>query len=293
MTRLQRFCLNLYPLIWRVRYGGELSELVADAKPGVWGTCDLLVSAVRLQLTRQTLGKTIFLWALLGLATGLTASFLVTPRYVSEATLVLDKALPGDDPGASFLHYKTEILSRSYLSGLLSSNKFDLRAKDRLRVQLLDRINELSRDLTIEPLATKSSSSVPFRITFTDSDPHAAQEVVRTIIQSFMSQHVQRTRQQWEESTSPDLVTAMERLQARIEALEQSAGRKMTSEPLPRQTPRYGALEVLDPPILPESPIFPNRISFALTGAGIGLSCGLILFTLRRIRTTPPKQVTA
>lgn len=292
MTRLQRFCLGLYPLRWRARYGGELEELVSASHPGRRGTWNLFAEAIRLQMTSQTLGKMVVFWTVLGLVAGFFASFLAKPLYISEATMILDRAAPGDNPNEQFLAWKTEIESRSFLATLFYNDKFNLRAADVMRKPMLERIEGLRRDLMIEALPTKSNSSVPFRIAFIDTDRQAAQQVVRAVIQEFFNYDRQRSLHPRQASDLPGLVAAIEQLQARIDALEKGSGRK-SYESLPWQSPRPAALAVLDPASFPEYPIFPNRRSFALTGAGIGLSCGLILFLLRRVRNTRATRVTA
>ena len=293
MTRLQRFCLGLYPARWRFRYGGELEELIAASKPGARGTWNLFTAAIRLQMTRQTLGKMVALWTVSGLLLGFAASFLAKPRYISEATVILNSDGPGDDPNAAFLAWKTNILSRTVLASLLNSDHLSLRRGDVMRMPILDRIEGLYKDLALETLPTKSARSVPFRITFVDSDQNAAQQVVREVIRELSQYARQRFMYQRQEADLPALVTAIERLQARIDRLEAGRGKLGGDEPLPWQTPRQATLEVLDPASFPESPIYPNRQAFAVTGAGLGLACGLMLFTMRRMRSTPRKQVQA
>jgi LPS O-antigen subunit length determinant protein (WzzB/FepE family) len=99
MRQLIRWTTRLYPAPWRDRYGAELDALVEDIQPQWKDLFNVLLGALRMQMTTWNSMKLVSAVALAGaLAAGVFA-FRIPERYVSTAVMRIAPAGQADsDP---------------------------------------------------------------------------------------------------------------------------------------------------------------------------------------------------
>lgn len=139
-------------------------------------------------------------------ALGACAASLVLPNhYESVATiLVAHQQVPEryvtpnstSDIREQLMLMTDEILSRTQLLEII--NEFDLYPKDRKRLAPEDLVELIRKDITIEPLGksneTKDLNS--FKISFTGTDPHMAQEVASKLTTLFTQEYLKSRAEQ-------------------------------------------------------------------------------------------------
>jgi hypothetical protein len=119
MRRLVRNLIRLYPANWRERYGDEFEALLEDSSPGWSAVFDLLKGAVKMQSNVRSFPKLAGGLAVAGMLAGLAISFLVSPRYISQAALQVTSGPGGSlpfNPAERLMQMQQEILSRTSLS---------------------------------------------------------------------------------------------------------------------------------------------------------------------------------
>jgi uncharacterized protein involved in exopolysaccharide biosynthesis len=283
MKTAARFLIQLYPANWRQRYGEEFRALLEDSAPSFSAVLDLMKGAIKMHLSIPAFPKLALLLSVAGLLAGWGASFLVTPTYVSEATLLLEQK-PGSAPAElrpEIGAMEQTIMSRTSLSTVITEGRLDLYRNERSREPLEDVIETMrTRDLHFSQAGTASA----FTISFTYSDPKKARDTVQTLITKFQETNKER-------QSVPAYVKRqrsydqIDRMEARIAVLEKRLGIPPTPpEPLDQPVPAYEGtnLDVLDPPSLPVNPVKPNRSVFASVGFGAGFVASLIVVILRR-----------
>jgi len=287
MKRAVQSLIRLYPAHWRERYGEEFSALIEDSSPGWRAAFDLLKGAIKMQLSVPSFPKLALILSLTGLVAGLGVSTLVTPRYVSSATMQM---MVDANPSASHPNLRErlsameqEILSRTSLSAIIKDSWLDLYKQERTRVPFEDVIEQMWRDLSIR-LVSPGSDYVSFTISFSYSDRIKARDTVQAVITRFIDWNLvmQRTAAQTERVRSSNQV---DRLEVRIAALEKRLGiTSPPAEPPGTLVPAYGGiqLEVLDVPSLPAEPVYPNRAVFMATGFGAGFAAAIVVAVFRR-----------
>lgn len=290
MKRLDRLFLRLYPASWRARYGDELEALIEDSGSSFTTKMNLLAGAIRMQFSLPSFPKLAIALGVGGMLAGLGISFLVTPQYVSTASMQLGSAYRGT-PAANksltehLMQLEQEILSRTSLSQIIKDPRLDLYARDRVHTPLEDVIERMrTKDIGIRILPATSNKYAAFSVSFIYSDRLKAQQTVQALMTRFMDANLAHER------ASADLrqqysVDEIDRLEVRIAAIEKRLG--MPSEQgvgpdisAARDTSLN--LDVLDPPSLPITPISPNRATFTATGAGTGLACAILIALFRR-----------
>ena len=221
--------------------------------------------------------KLALLLSITGMLAGWGVSFLVTPTYISEATLFLPQN-SGSAPDLALV--QQEILSRTSLSAIILDPRLDLYPSERSRQPLEDVIDTMrNRDIRIT-----TSGPGALAISFGYNDPVKAHDTVQTFITKF-----QETTK--EHQSVPAYVkrhrtySQIDRLDARIAALEKRLGIPPAKpEPLDELVPASEeiGLDVLDPPTTPETPVKPNRAIFAAFGFGAGFIAALLIVIFRR-----------
>src|SRR4029077_18495193 len=92
--RLTRLAGWLYPASWRRRYGIEFEALLEDTGRHWRDVLDVLLGALKMQLTSWTLGKIAAGFGLAGAVLFFALSFIAMPdKYTSYCTLRLTKSL--------------------------------------------------------------------------------------------------------------------------------------------------------------------------------------------------------
>jgi hypothetical protein len=286
MRGAARFLIQLYPANWRERYGEEFQALVDESAPSFSAVLDLMKGAIKMHLSVPAFPKLALLLSVTGLLAGWGISFLVTPSYISQATLQFERK-PGSaqaDLRSDIGQMQQQILSRTSLSTIINDPRLDLYGSERRRQPLEDVIEAMrTRDLKIT-LAGATGASAAFTISFAYRDPEKARWTVQTLITKFQEINLQRQR-------VPPYVKRqrtydqIDRMEARIAALEKRLGiPPAPPEPLDELVPVSGGenLDVLDPPSLPVNPAKPNRAIFAFLGFGAGFIAALIVVIFRR-----------
>jgi LPS O-antigen subunit length determinant protein (WzzB/FepE family) len=163
MRRLIRWIARFYPAQWRERYGEELDALIEDIQPEWQDLFNVLLGALRMQMTTRNSLKILGAVTLAGaLAAGVLA-FRTPDRYVSTAVM---RITPADSDRQ--------------------------RALDRL-AELQQKANQLlSRDkaLRIRLVQAPGGRGPAFVISCDYPDKLKAQAVVRELVSSFAGEKI-------------------------------------------------------------------------------------------------------
>lgn len=290
MRRIAQVLIRLYPAGWRARYAEEFAALIEDSPPGPAALFDLLRGAIKLQFSVPSFPNLALILSLAGLIAGLGVSFLVAPRYISTAELQFTYAQWTPSTARQNLHERLvkmeqEILSRTSLSEVIQDPRLDLYKHARESMPLEDVIEQMrTRDLRIQMLGS-GTDYIPFTIRFTYPDRTKARDTVQALATRFIDANFvsQKTSAQATRTRSSDQIY---RLEQRIAVLEKRLG--IVSPPhqqlegeLPPQIAGVN-LEVLDPPNLPVSAVYPNRSIFAAFGFGAGFALAIVIAVFRR-----------
>jgi LPS O-antigen subunit length determinant protein (WzzB/FepE family) len=87
MRQLIRWTARLYPAQWRDRYGEELDALVEDIQPQWQDLFNVLLGALRMQMTTWNSLKIVSAVALAGALVAGVFAFRIQDRYVSTAVM--------------------------------------------------------------------------------------------------------------------------------------------------------------------------------------------------------------
>ena len=159
------------------------------------------------------------------------ASTVLPIRYESEATiLVAQQQVPERyvtpnstaDIREQLLLMTEAILSRTQLLRII--NEFDLYPKDRKRLAPEDLVELIRGDITIQPIekGTAPKDLNSFKISFTGTDPHVAQEVTSKLTNLFTQEYL-KSREEQSTGTTNFLD---EQLQAATADLKQQESRQ-------------------------------------------------------------------
>lgn len=291
MKPVARALIRLYPANWRARYGDEFAALLEDSPPTRSGMFDLLKGAIKMQLKIPAFPKLALILSAAGLLAGLGVSFVVTPRYISQAVLTFDATSTPKDSRRNlneyFVQLENEILSRTSLSAIIQDPRLDLYRRERVRTPLEDVIEKMRTEDIQIGTATPGSvnrESLAVQISFGYSDRIKAQQTVQALITKF--QDLNLTRQRVAAYTKRGRTyDDVDRMEQRIAVLEKRLGIQSPA-PGPLDFPAAPVegtnLDVLDPPGLPVYPVYPNRYTFMLTGFGAGFISALVVAVFRR-----------
>lgn len=277
MSGLTRIVTHLYPAAWRQRYGDEFEALLEDKPLRLSSLFDLIKGVTKMHFSVPAFPKLALLLSVTGLLTGLGISYLVTPRYVSEATMMLIQT-PGSMPTdlrPALAGMQAEVLSRTSLFSVITS--LDLYRNERARQPIEDVIAAMRKDLQIGPTGPGSA----FYIRFAAGDRVNAQATVQALVSRFVEANVQRERPGF----------GVKRYRAkRIPALDKRLGIRPSTPardafghvPFDRFPPHRTNMAVIDPPSLPINPIWPDHSRFMYIGFGSGFIAALIVVIFRR-----------
>jgi hypothetical protein len=296
MKRLPELLIRFYPKAWRVRYGAEMAALLEDANATPSTAFNLLKGALRMQLSVRSFPRLALVLSAAGILVGLVASYMVNPRYIASATMVLTDV--GNNPAPHpplqivLLQLQQETLSRTSLQRIIQNPRLDLYHHEQTGLPLEDIIENMRKhDIRItpvkEPVANipgASSTLLPFEITFSYPDARKARKVVQALIMNFADSNLQRGLHA---KASSARIDEFAQLNARVAALEHKLG--LPSEPTRAPALAWSInLEVLDPPSLPELPAWPDRAAFAATGFAVGIFLALLITLIRMTRQPLP-----
>jgi hypothetical protein len=280
MKNIARHLICLYPSNWRDRYGEEFAALLEDSKPGISGVFDLIKGAIRMRVTLPSFPKLALVLSIFGLLAGLGVSYLVTPRYVSSATMMFNQ--PSGYPPINLLQVaegiRGETFSRTSLTSIITDPRLDLYHSERTRIPLLDVIEQMRMDLEIRIIPAGPAIDIKFRY----SDRMKARDTVQAVVAKLLEANFQRQR-------APVYVKRqrsfdqIDRMEARIAALEKRLGIPPSPpEPLEFEpTMATAGLDVIDVPSLATKPVFPDRFRFMSVGFGSGFVLALVIAIFR------------
>jgi hypothetical protein len=243
MRQLIRWTARLYPAVWRERYGGELDALIEDIQPQWEDLLNVLLGALRMQMTTWNYLKIV---ATVGLAGALLAgvfALLTQERYVSTAVMRFASYghADSDRQGAldRLVKLQQKVLSRKSLAEIITQPALDLYPEDRKRMPLEDVVENMrNKALRIHVAPVQNGGVLAFVISCEYPDKLKAQAVVRELVTKFYRQWV---------------------------ATQMAHGPSGPEQ-----------LEVLDPPSLPQRPFFPNRPMIVAVGLFGGAVLGLL-----------------
>ena len=272
---LQRRRAALWQKVWqRVAPGGERIEVLDSASlpersssPNrlMFVTAGLGIGLVFGLLVVQTLRQPrrtvkVAALSLAGCVLALAFSFLIHDRYLSTAVMRFTPPLAPKEVAGTWASEPAveKVLSRTSLAEIIQKPSLNLYPNERTQFSMEDLIGKMCRDTQIKSLSRSEGS--PFSIVFVYPDRYKAQLVVRELVTRFVEQNIRD--QEARAASQPEEFRKMIEL-------------------------RLGPnLAVLDPPSLPETPIWPNRRVIAFGGLLMGLLAGAIV--ARRRKLPPP-----
>ena len=245
MRQLIRWTARLYPAPWRDRYGEELDALIEDIRPQWKDLFNVLLGALRMQMTTWNYLKILGAVALAGaLVAGVLA--VETPnRYVSTAVV---RITPADSDRQKALdrlaELQQEVLSRTSLAHIVQQPALNLYPEDRKRMLLDDVVQNMRKALRFQVMQARGGGVPAFAISFEYPDKFKAQAVVRELVNSFF---ISNTLERGDEGSSAAEI-----------------------------------LRVLDPASLPQQRLGPNRPMMVAVGLLGGVVLGLLVVLVWR-----------
>jgi hypothetical protein len=259
--RLIRFAGLLYPASWRRRYGIEFEALLEDTG-GEWhDALDVLLGALKMQMTTWNFGKITAAFGLVGALLCGGLSFIAMPdKYTSDAVLRLTKSMLSGDPQPATDNTEEFVkglihnaLARKSLADII--NEQGLYPRERARKPMEDVIERMRHEVSFERIGVSNAFHVRFRY----NDAEQARRTERELIHKLMEANV-----------------AMRRASSRL-----CTDLTGASGCLPD---RGYNMEVLDPASLPKRPSSPNRLIIAAMGLAGGLLLGVVTAAVARSR---------
>jgi hypothetical protein len=252
--RLIRFACRLYPASWRRRYEVEFEALLEDASRNWRDVSDVLLGALKMQMTIWNVGKITAAFGVAGALLCGALSFIAMPdKYTSDAVLRFTTPLPSYSRPVTDEEFVTNLiqdaLTRKSLADIIE--KQGLYQRDRAREPMEDVIERMRHDVSFDRIGHSNAFHVAFRY----SDAEQARRTVRELVHKLMEAAVTFLRALPQQST--DL----------------------------KAEPRFSyGLEVLDPANLPKLPSSPNRLLIAAMGLAGGLLLGVVTAAVARTR---------
>jgi hypothetical protein len=262
--RLIRVAGRLYPASWRRRYGVEFEALLEDTSRNWRDVLDVLLGALKMQLTTWSFGKVAAGFGLAGALLCGAISFIAMPdQYTSDAVLRVQyssradifpcasEPRPATDNTEEFVtNLMQSALARKSLAGIIE--KHGLYQRERAREPMEDVIERMRHDVRFERIGHSHAFHVRFRY----SDAEQARRTERELIDKLMEENVAFARALSRQG--PDLT---------------GTNRRFAYD-----------MEVLDPASLPILPSSPNRFLIAAMGLAVGLLLGALTAVVVRTR---------
>lgn len=248
--RLIRFAGRLYPAPWRRRYRIEFEALLEDASRDWRDVLDVLLGALRMQMTTWTFGKIVVGFGVAGALLCSGGSFIALPDQFVSSTILHVNTM--EEPSTDFtgklaVGLVQNTVSRDSLADVIERQ--GLYQRERASKGMGDAIDKMRRDIMFD----RTGSSNEFRVAFRYGDAKQAQRTEQELINKLMAEAVAFGRG---------------RCCPQIAALPQ----------LPFN------LQVIKPASLPKSPSSPNRFLIAAVGLAGGLLLGALTARVARSR---------
>ena len=229
----------------------------------------------------------------------------------------------------TLLDYRDELLSRISLSRVMQDPALDL-YRDRLAREPVEDVIEAMRRVLKVSLPTQwttgNTTGLNFRLTFDYSDPEKAQKTLQSLITRL---HQLNDAAQQKAATEPARDPEIARLRTRVAELEKRLGiaaragaesfprmpntvvpevlptfghgnlfpfkpaaEAITSFPSAEEDPNAIHLKIIDPPVLPQWPLYPNRFVVTAIGCAAGIAGAFLLALYYRLRhSSVPSRV--
>ena len=221
-----------------------------------------------MQLNLPSFPKLALAFSVVGALAGCGASFLVTPRYVSRATIAMGGAYLDSKVTLNlteqFLQLQNEILSRTSLSSIIQDPRLDLYRRDRAKLPLEDVIEQMRRRDTSISTTPSATSYLSAEVSFAYSDDRKAQETVQTFITKLQDANRVHQLNAAALKNRPRSYDEMDRIEARLIAIEKKLGITQPEIHQPESSfTLHPPVSVIDPAMLPLQPVFPDHTHMA------------------------------
>jgi hypothetical protein len=247
MKRWIRWAARLYPAEWRMRYGAEFDVLLNDATLRWRDLADVIRGAAIMRMTTfVSYGKMAVLAGIAGAVVAGGVAFAIHDQYVCTASLMLEKS-PETTQGQL-----AEKLRRAALEVLGRDNLVELITTPRLDLYRQERARYPIQQVA-EDVFRKHVHVVPYA-----SSVEPGGQAFRIFFEY------------------PDRIKARAVVAELVDEFRQQMARN----------PGGPTLSILETPITPEAPVYPNRLAILILGAIAGMLLGLISLKIwRRTRT--------
>ena len=182
--RLIRFAGRLYPTPWRRRYGIEFEALLEDTSRNWQDVLDVLLGALKMQLTTWNFGKIAAGFGVAGALLCSVVSFVALPDQFVSSTLLHVNTMeePGTDFTGKLAAYLFQIaLSKDLLASVIERQ--GLYERERSRNGMDNAIERMRRDISFDRIG----SSNEFRVSFQYGDAKQAQRADKELIDKLMA----------------------------------------------------------------------------------------------------------
>jgi len=265
MKRMLKFLARLYPSSWRERYAAEFEALLEEKPARARDVFDVILGALRMQLSTWSFVRITLSTALFGLMAALAISFAIPAKYVSQSLILMNRGTDATGhPNANLAHDDIDPILRGLMEKAFTKSalaqiiqKYKLYPRESTSMSPDAAVNQMRKDINIRPIRSNPpSAGLPgFVLYFSYSDPHTAQQV------------------------DADLVSLWTAANLRIQ-IGSATGDGPASQ--------GETIFVPDPASLPQKPTFPKHGLFGAGGLLIGLAVGLMLACVVRIRMRMP-----
>jgi hypothetical protein len=180
--RLIRLAGRFYPASWRRRYGIEFEALLEDTSRDWRDVLDVLLGALKMQMTTWTFGK---IAAGIGVAGALLCgalSFIALPdQYTSYAVLRLIRLPQATDNSEDFIRALVKnALSRDSLAGVIE--KQGLYQRERAKKGMDDAIDRMRHNVRFDRIGHSNVFHVAFRYGDAEQARRAEHEVINKLM---------------------------------------------------------------------------------------------------------------
>lgn len=182
MKRILKLFARLYPSAWHERYGAEFETLLEDGQATVQNAFDVLLGAMKMQLTTGSFWRIALACSFAGLLGAFAISFAMPARYESQVVLTI--AAPAG--AAPFAEGEREqiiaSLGNAFSSDFLMSliQAMNLYPRERARMPLDNVVSKMRRDIDAKPVSGALSGdrgSFNFVLGFDYPEPRVAKQV--------------------------------------------------------------------------------------------------------------------
>ena len=123
MKRVLKWLARLYPSVWRNRYGAEFEALLDDRAPRLRDTFDVLLGALKMQMSTLSFVRITLASCLFGLLAALAISFAVPAKYVSQSLILVDMGADVTGHPGNLTQHDIDPMLANMLEEVLSRNR--------------------------------------------------------------------------------------------------------------------------------------------------------------------------